>query len=227
MYFAIKNSLFVVTIGIIIATFLATLLLYIKGYLPQKLKVVLEFFVTLPLFLPPSVTGYFLLLVFGVQGVIGKFLFEICNIRVTFFLYGAIISGIVVSLPIVYQSINLAISSIEKEYIEEAILMGTNHFQMFRYIVFPMSKNGIIAGIILGMGRILGEFGATLMVAGNIPHKTQTIPTAIYSAVESGNDKEAMILILIAVWISSIIMWLYSLLKRKELKNQKNYPSYI
>ena len=65
------------------------------------------------------------------------------------------------------------------------------------------------------------------MVAGNIPHKTQTIPTAIYSAVESGNDKEAMILILIAVWISSIIMWLYSLLKRKELKNQKNYPSYI
>ena len=149
------------------------------------------------------------------------------NSSITIGFFILFLSGIVVSLPIVYQSINLAISSIEKEYIEEAILMGTNHFQMFRYIVFPMSKNGIIAGIILGMGRILGEFGATLMVAGNIPHKTQTIPTAIYSAVESGNDKEAMILILIAVWISSIIMWLYSLLKRKELKNQKNYPSYI
>ena len=111
-----------------------------------------------------------------------------------------------------------AIISIEKEYIEEAILMGTNNFQMFRYIVFPMAKNGVIAGIILGMGRILGEFGATLMVAGNIPHKTQTIPTAIYSAVESGNDREATILILISLWISSIIMWLYSLLKRRNLK---------
>lgn len=96
--------------------------------------------------------------------------------------------------------------------------MGTNNFQMFRYIVFPMAKNGVIAGIILGMGRILGEFGATLMVAGNIPHKTQTIPTAIYSAVESGNDREATILILISLWISSIIMWLYSLLKRRNLK---------
>ena len=221
MYFAIKNSLFVVIIGIIITIFLATLLLYIKSYLPQKLKVVLEFFITLPLFLPPSVTGYFLLLVFGVQGVIGKFLFEICNIRVTFSIYGAIISGVVVALPIVYQSINLAIVSIEKEYIEEAILMGTNNFQMFRYIVFPMAKNGIIAGIILGLGRIFGEFGDTLMVAGNIPHKTQTIPTAIYSAVESGNDREATILILISLLISIIIMWLYSLLKRKNRKIKK------
>ena len=223
MYFAIKNSLFVVTIGIIIATFLATLLLYIKSYLPQKLKVVLEFFVTLPLFLPPSVTGYFLLLVFGVQGVIGKFLFEICNIRVTFSLYGAIISGIVVSLPIVYQSINLAISSIEKEYIEEAILMGTNHFQMFRYIVFPMSKNGIIAGIILGMGRILGEFGATLMVAGNIPHKTGTISQKIAMVIQDGDYVTAGVWVGIVILIAFIVIVIMNVISGRQMKHMKRW----
>lgn len=172
---------------------------------------------TLPLFLPPSVMGYFILLIFGVQGAIGKLLLEIFGIRVTFSLYGAIIAGVIVALPIVYQSINLAIFSIEKEYIDEALILGVNKFQMFRYIIIPMSKHGIVAGIVLGMGRILGEFGATLMVAGNIPQKTQTIPTAIYSAVESGDNKEALILILITIWISGIIMWGYNYQKRKSI----------
>lgn len=217
MLFAIKNSLSVVIIAIIFTTLFASFLIFIKSYCSKKLKIVLEFIVTLPLFLPPSVMGYFILLIFGVQGIIGKLLLEVFGIRVTFSLYGAIIAGVIVALPIVYQSINLAIFSIEKEYIDEALILGVNKFQMFRYIIFPMSKHGIVAGIVLGMGRILGEFGATLMVAGNIPQKTQTIPTAIYSAVESGDNKEALILILITIWISGIIMWGYNYQKRKSI----------
>lgn len=217
MLFAIKNSLIVVMIGIIFATLFAIFLILLKSYCSSKLKAIIEFVVTLPLFLPPSVMGYFILLIFGVQGVAGKLLLKLFNFRVTFSIYGAIIAGVVVALPIVYQSINLTVLSIEKEYIDEAMILGVNKVQLFRYIIFPMSKNGVIAGIVLGMGRILGEFGATLMVAGNIPQKTQTIPTAIYSAVESGDNKEAMILILISIWISSIIMWIYSYQKRKSI----------
>ncbi len=170
---------------------------------------------TLPIFVPPSVSGYFILSVFGVQGVIGKFLNEYFGIRITFTIYGAVLAGVIVSLPLVYQSIKLAIFSIRKEYIEEALLLGVNKFQLLKDIVFPMSKNGIFAGIVLGAGRILGEFGATLMVAGNIPNKTQTLPVAIYSAVENGEDEKAMMLVLIVLWISIMIMYLYNILRKR------------
>ena len=171
--------------------------------------------ITLPLFIPPSVSGYFILSVFGIQGVIGKPLYDYFGIRFTFTVYGAVVAGVIVSLPIVYQSIKLAISSIDREYFEEAELLGADNYHFFIDIVFPMSKKGIFAGIVLGAGRILGEFGATLMVAGNIPNKTQTLPLAIYSAVENGEDKEAVFLVLIVLWISIIIMFVYNFLKKR------------
>lgn len=171
--------------------------------------------VTLPLFLPPSVTGYFILSIFGMQGIAGKFFYNNFGIRFTFTVYGAVLAGVVVSLPIVYQSIKLAASSIEKEYIEEAELLGVNKYHLFKDIVLPMSKDGILMGIVLGTGRILGEFGATLMIAGNIPNKTQTLSVAVYSAAESGEDKKAFMFVLIMLWISIVIMIIYSILKKK------------
>ena len=219
MFFLIKNSLRIVFFGILISTLLSLFLIFVGEHLPKRLRIALEIIVTMPLFLPPSVSGYFILKVFGVQGIIGKFLYENIGIRITFTVYGAVVAGVIVSIPIVYQSIKLAVSSIEKEYIEEALILGVNRFQLFRYVIFPMAKKGIFAGIILGAGRILGEFGATLMVAGNIPNKTQTIPVAIYSAVENGEDKKAMILVLIVLWISIMIMYLYNILRKRSEKN--------
>ena len=215
MFFVVKNSLIIAFIGIIITTFLSLVIIFISGYFPKKVKNIIDVVVTLPLFIPPSVSGYFILSVFGVQGIIGKPFYDYFGIRFTFTVYGAIIAGIIVSLPIVYQSIRLAMSSIDKEYFEEAELLGANNYHFFMDIVFPMSKRGIIAGIVLGAGRILGEFGATLMVAGNIPNKTQTLPIAIYSAVENGEDKEAMFLVLIILWISIVIMFVYNFLKKR------------
>ena len=161
-------------------------------------------------------SGYFILSIFGIQGFIGKPLYEIFGIRFTFTLYGAVLAGVIVAVPIVYQSIKLAMLSIEREYIEEALLLGADRFQLFKEVIFPMCKNGILAGIILGTGRILGEFGATLMVAGNIPNKTQTLPLAIYSAVENGEDEKGLILVLIVLWISVTIMFLYNILKKRS-----------
>ena len=215
MFFAIKNSLIIAFFGIIITTFLSLLIIFIRGYFPKKIRSVIDIVVTLPLFIPPSVSGYFILSVFGIQGVIGKPLYDYFGIRFTFTVYGAVVAGVIVSLPIVYQSIKLAISSIDGEYFEEAELLGADNYHFFIDIVFPMSKKGIFAGIVLGAGRILGEFGATLMVAGNIPNKTQTLPLAIYSAVENGEDKEAVFLVLIVLWISIIIMFVYNFLKKR------------
>lgn len=215
MFFLIKNSLTVALLGITVSTILSLFIIFLGENLPKKLKIVLEIIVTLPIFVPPSVSGYFILSVFGVQGVIGKFLDEYFGIRITFTIYGAVLAGVIVSLPLVYQSIKLAIFSIRKEYIEEALLLGVNKYQLLKDIVFPMSKNGIFAGIVLGAGRILGEFGATLMVAGNIPNKTQTLPVAIYSAVENGEDEKAMMLVLIVLWISIMIMYLYNILRKR------------
>lgn len=215
MFFVIKNSLIIAFFGIIITTFLSLSIIFISGYFPKKIRNIIDIVVTLPLFIPPSVSGYFILSVFGVQGVIGKPFYDYFEIRFTFTVYGAVIAGVIVSLPIVYQSIKLAISSIDREYFEEAELLGANNYHFFVDIVFPMSKRGIFAGIVLGAGRILGEFGATLMVAGNIPNKTQTLPIAIYSAVENGEDKEAMFLVLIVLWISIVIMFVYNFLKKR------------
>ena len=215
MFFVIKNSLIIAFFGIIITTFLSLSIIFISGYFPKKIRNIIDIVVTLPLFIPPSVNGYFILSVFGVQGIIGKPFYDYFGIRFTFTVYGAVIAGVIVSLPIVYQSIKLAISSIDKEYFEEAELLGANNYHFFVDIVFPMSKRGIFAGIVLGAGRILGEFGATLMVAGNIPNKTQTLPIAIYSAVENGEDKEAMFLVLIVLWISIVIMFVYNFLKKR------------
>ena len=215
MFFVIKNSLIIAFLGIIITTFLSLSIIFFSGYFPKKVKNIIDIVVTLPLFIPPSVSGYFILSVFGVQGIIGKPFYDYFGIRFTFTVYGAVIAGVIVSLPIVYQSIKLTISSIDKEYFEEAELLGADNYHFFIDIVFPMSKKGIFAGIVLGAGRILGEFGATLMVAGNIPNKTQTLPLAIYSAVENGEDKEAVFLVLIVLWISIIIMFVYNFLKKR------------
>lgn len=216
MLSVIKNSLTVAFFGIIITTVLSLIIIFIRGYLPKKIKGLVDIIVTLPLFIPPSVSGYFILSVFGIQGFIGKPLYEIFGIRFTFTLYGAVLAGVIVAVPIVYQSIKLAMLSIEREYIEEALLLGADRFQLFKEVIFPMCKNGILAGIILGTGRILGEFGATLMVAGNIPNKTQTLPLAIYSAVENGEDEKGLILVLIVLWISVTIMFLYNILKKRS-----------
>lgn len=216
MLSVIKNSLTVAFFGIIITTVLSLIIIFIRGYLPKKIKGIVDIIVTLPLFIPPSVSGYFILSVFGIQGFIGKPLYEIFGIRFTFTLYGAVLAGVIVAVPIVYQSIKLAMLSIEREYIEEALLLGADRFQLFKEVIFPMCKNGILAGIILGTGRILGEFGATLMVAGNIPNKTQTLPLAIYSAVENGEDEKGLILVFIVLWISVTIMFLYNILKKRS-----------
>lgn len=155
---------------------------------------VLEALFTLPLVLPPTVIGYGLLVLFGVHGPLGRLVEEVLGVRIVFTWGAAVIAAIVVSFPLMYQSAKAAISGVDLNLERAARTLGAGEWQIFVTVTLPLAWPGIVAGIVLSFARALGEFGATLMIAGNIPGQTQTIPLAIYFAVESGDTGTAQIL---------------------------------
>lgn len=176
-----------------------------------------ETLITLPMILPPSVTGYFLLMLLGKRGVIGSALIDIFGFKIIFTWYAAVIAASIVSLPLMYQNVKAAFVNVDPAYERAARTLGSSEFRIFRTITFPLAWPGIISGIVLAFCRAIGEFGATLMVAGNIPGKTQTVPTAIYYAVENGNTTEANTLVLIMTVFSFVLI--FALNKWLEKRN--------
>lgn len=180
-------------------------------------KDILEVLIMLPMVIPPSVTGYGLLILFGRRGLLGKILLRLFNTRVIFTWAAAAIASGVVSLPLMYQSCKAAFIGVDHEYENAARTLGAGEGKVFWKITMPLAWPGIVSGIVLSFSRAMGEFGATLMVAGNIPGKTGTIPMTIYFAVESGDLRTANILIIIVVVFSfTLIYSLNSWLKGKH-----------
>lgn len=142
--------------------------------------------ITLPLVLPPTVVGFFLLLLFGKRSPIGKFLLQF-DITLVFTWKAAVIAAVVVSLPLMYRTARGAFEQIDPNIIDAARTLGVSDWRIFWHILLPNARAGILAGLILSFTRALGEFGATIMFAGNIPGVTQTMSTAIYAAVQA-ND---------------------------------------
>lgn len=208
---SLKVAIFSTTFTLILGVFLAKF--FIKSSF--KGKGVLEVFLSLPMVLPPSVIGYGLLIVIGKHGIIGKLFYDLFGITLLFNWFAASIAATIVSLPLMYQSCKAAFLGVDKVYINGARALGVNERNIFWRIILPLSKKGILGGIILAFARSIGEFGATLMVAGNIPGKTQTIPLAIYFAAESGDTRSANILVFIVVLFSfSIIYSLNTYIKK-------------
>ena len=204
-----------------IATVFSFILGVLFAYIINKKKVpgknIWETILILPMILPPSVMGYLLLIAFGKRGLIGSFLLEHFEIQIVFTWVGAVIAACIVSLPLMYQNVKAAFISTDSIYEKAAETLGSSEWKIFRTITFPLAWPGIISGIALAFARAIGEFGATLMIAGNIPGKTQTIPTAIYFAVESGNTKMANTLVLImTVFSFLLILGLNTWLKKKN-----------
>ena len=180
-------------------------------------KSAVEALFTLPLVLPPVVTGFLLLLLIGKQGPIGSLLNEQFGIQLIFTPYAAILAGTVVAFPLMYQSVKAAFASIDHTLEEAARTLGANEWRVFWTVTLPMGWQGILAGLVLSFSRALGEFGATIMVAGNIPGKTQTLPLAIYFAAESNDLTMAGIYVLIISGITySLIFWLNIWIKNRE-----------
>lgn len=155
---------------------------------------VLDAACTLPLVLPPTVLGYYLLTLLGRNGIIGTFLQDWFGISLIFTWKGAVIAASIVSFPLLYKSARAALEGIDKDYEDAARTLGASEWGVFFRVSLPLARRSILAGVMLAFARALGEFGATLMVAGNMPGRTQTLPLAIYSAVQAGDDQTANIL---------------------------------
>ncbi|QNK58870.1 molybdate ABC transporter permease subunit [Paenibacillus sp. PAMC21692] len=140
----------------------------------------------LPLVLPPTVVGFLLLMLLGRRSWVGQAIEWLFSSPVIFSVWAAVIAAVVVAFPLVYQTMKVGFDSVDRELEESARSMGASNMQVFRMITLPLAWRSLVTAYVLGFARGLGEFGATLMIAGNIPGKTQTVPTAIYVAVDGG-----------------------------------------
>ncbi len=154
------------------------------------LKFALEGLILLPMVFPPTITGYLLLLLLGKRGPIGQLL-GMMGTRIVFTWGAAVLASAVVSLPLMYLNCKAALLGVDGRLEDAARTLGLGEGRIFRRVTLPLAMPGVLAGIALSFARALGEFGATLMIAGNIPGRTQTIPLALYSAVEGGREAEA------------------------------------
>lgn len=170
-----------------------------------KMKGLIDGILTLPLVLPPTVVGFLLLILCGRNGPLGKVL-AVFGTSVIFTWWAAVIAAAVVSFPMMYKTTRAAFEQIDSNIIQAARTLGASEWRVFWKVAVPVSWPGVISGTILAFARALGEFGATLMVAGNIPGKTQTIPIAIYFAVEQGSMQTALIWVFFIFIISLAVM---------------------
>ena len=152
---------------------------------------------TLPMVMPPTVLGYYLLVLLGRKGWVGGWLHATFGIQLIFTLTGAVIAATVVAFPLVFKPARAAFEAVDPQLQDAARVLGISEAGVFWRVTLPLAWRGILAGVLLGFARALGEFGATLMVAGSIPGKTQTLSIAVYEAVQAGQDDVANLLVLI------------------------------
>ena len=161
---------------------------------------------TLPMVMPPTVLGYYLLVLLGRKGWLGQWLQDTWGINLIFSLQGAVIAATVVAFPLVFKPARAAFEAIDGQMEDAGRVLGVSEIGIFLRITLPLAWRGILAGVLLGFARALGEFGATLMVAGSIPGKTQTLSIAVYEAVQAGQDAVANTLVLITSLVCIVVL---------------------
>lgn len=219
LWISLKTAFVATIITSIIGVFVSYKMANYKG----KARGILDGVFTLPLILPPTVIGFFLLLICGKNGVIGK-IFMAFDKNIIFTWSATVISATVVAFPMMYRTCRSAFEQIDKNMILAARTLGLSEIKIFFKIAVPLAWPGIIGGLVLSFARALGEFGATLMIAGNIPGRTQTMPIAIFFAVESGDMDKALLWVLIIVVISFIMIFLlnyWSDVQQKLIGNRR------
>ena len=219
IWHALRLSLLVVSIATIGIAVAGTAFGFLLAKRRFRGKDLLDAVLTLPMVLPPTVTGYYLILVLGRRGLLGKPLYALTGWSVTFTWAAAVIASTIVALPLMIKSARAAIESVNPEYEIASYIMGKSELQTFFRITLPLAGRGLLAGLVLSFARAFGEFGATLMLAGNIPGKTQTMPLAIYEAVVSGEDARATWLALILTGISIAVVYLTNRLSRPKTRD--------
>lgn len=200
-------SLRTATLSIIVTFFLGVAAAQLVFRLKSKtMKTILDGLFTLPLVLPPTVAGFFLLYIFGMRRPIGKFFIEYFAVKVAFSWGATVLAAVVISFPLMYRAARGAFEQVDSDVLSAGRTIGMSEWKIFWKVLLPIAWPGVISGAVLAFARGLGEFGATAMIAGNIKGKTRTLPLAVYSAVASGNMKEAGEYVAVLVCISFIVV---------------------
>jgi molybdate transport system permease protein len=167
---------------------------------------VLDALFTLPMVMPPTVLGYYLLVVIGSQGVVGAWLLQNLGIRLIFTWQAAVIAATIVAFPLVFKAARAAFENVDPQWEDAARTLGLSEWSIFLRVSLPLAWRGILAGLLLAFARALGEFGATLMVAGSIAGQTQTLSIAVYEAVQAGQDDTANFLVMVTSLVCMAIL---------------------
>ena len=215
-YFPLVLSLWVSVLATSIIAVFGTLIAYVLARKRFLGRTMLDAFTTLPMILPPTVTGYYLIILLGKNGIIGNYIYKLTGWSVMFTWQAAVIAATVVAIPIMIKSAKAAIASVDLEYEKAAFTLGKSEIETFFLVTLPLAKKGLIAGLVLSFARALGEFGATIMIAGNIPGKTSTMPLAIYRAFQSGEDQVATILVIILTVVSIAVIYITTRISRTD-----------
>jgi molybdate transport system permease protein len=169
-------------------------------------KGLVDLVVTLPLVLPPTVAGYYLIVLLGRRGVLGGPLYALTGWTIAFTWYAAVIAATVMALPLLVRTARAAIESVDRDLERASHTLGRSEWRTALEVTLPLARNGILAGLVLAFARALGEFGATLMLAGNIPGRTATVPLAIYTATQTGEDAQALVLVGALTALSCVVI---------------------
>jgi len=217
---AIQLSLQVATAGVLVSLPLGVAMGWLLARKRFFGKSVLETLINLPLVLPPVVTGYLLLVTFGRRGLVGQYLEDWFGLRLVFDWKGAALAAAVVSFPLMVRAIRIAFTSVDRRLEQAARTLGAGPLDTFFTISLPLARHGVISGCVLAFARCLGEFGATVMIAGNILGETRTIPLHIYNQLETpGGIEQSFNIVMFSVLIAGAALMIGEWLERRSAQH--------
>uniref|UniRef100_UPI003FEE2516 molybdate ABC transporter permease subunit n=1 Tax=Candidatus Limivicinus sp. TaxID=3030905 RepID=UPI003FEE2516 len=214
-WYPLINSLRIAAISCVIVFFTGVFFAYYAARLPRTVKGILDVILTLPMVLPPTVCGYFLLLIFGTKRPIGIFLMQL-GIKFVMTWYGGILAAAVVAFPLMYRTARGAFESFDCTLSQSGQTLGLSNTYIFWRIRMPACRQGILAGTVLAFARALGEYGATSMLIGYTPGKTATISTTVYQLWRTNDDAGAFFWVMINLAISTVVLLTVNLLESKQ-----------
>ncbi|MDD7408790.1 MAG: molybdate ABC transporter permease subunit [Anaerovoracaceae bacterium] len=210
------NSLRIAVLSAVIVFFLGIFCAYYIARLPRLIKGVLDVILTLPMVLPPTVVGYFILVVLSPNSLLGGWVMHVLDARIIMTWYAAVIASSVVAFPLMYRTARGAFESFDMTLKYSAQTLGLSNTYIFWHITMPFCRQGIIAGTVLSFARALGEYGATSMVAGYIPGKTATISTTVYQLWRTNDEAGAFRWVMINLVISTVVLLAVNFFEKKE-----------
>ena len=213
VWISLKTTACASAVTFVLGILAAWAVMFIKG---RRLRAVVDGILTIPLVLPPTVAGFFLLYLFGARRPIGSFVEDVFGFRIAFSWFATVLAAVIVSFPLMYRSAKAGFEQIDQNMIEEAKMMGLGKWGILWKILFPCTFPSILSGMILSTTRGLGEYGATAMLAGNIPGKTRTLPLAVYSEVAAGNMDRAWIYVAVILGVAFIAVWIMNMTAKAD-----------